>query len=159
MSRRSRPDVQELRQLSASRLNELSRAKLLSALQSKWDDIKVVAAQSLCAAGDAQGVVGVKATLGALVPQPGRSSAVSAIVRALGPRLDPKSDLEWAASLFLHASHVDNQFYVGILFENFSPAAVVTRLGREPSETWSAGRRRLVEGAINRARYRQRNEA
>ncbi len=147
-----------LRAMGSSRPNAESRARLEGALSSKWDGVRVVAAQSLCRWGDAEAIAAVRKALWELSAKPIRWSATGALAQALRPRLQ-SNELDWVVALFLRQAHRDNLFAIAVLFEAFDAKAVASRLQEELASVAGAEHRRQCEGAIWRAKYRYRNVA
>jgi hypothetical protein len=152
--------TEHLRSLSAGPKTPAARSELMSALSSKHEGIRVVAAQALCQWGDGESISAVKAAIWELSSLPHRWAAVGAMCRALAPALQLTDDIEWPLALFSTQSHHENRYFVGAaLFEVFPPKALLSRLrtlaNTSNGHNWNVH----VEAAIHRAEYRARTEA
>lgn len=113
---------ESLRHKQPKALTLQDRKELISALSSKWDGLRVTAAQVLCANGDAQGVHEVRRALRELAAHPNRGGSVAAVARALRERLQDR-DLPWAIETYLNAAR-PNRYALGVLFARFPASAI-----------------------------------
>jgi hypothetical protein len=151
---------EHLRSLGAGPTTPAARAELTSSLASKHEGFRVIAAQALCAWGDAESIESVKNATWALAALPHRWAAVGAMCRAVAPHLKSKADLDWALSLFSTQAHHENRYFVGAeLFEVVAPNTLLPRLRALENSSNGHNWHAHVESAIARAEYRARTEA
>jgi hypothetical protein len=150
--------INELRSLASQRPSEERRRRLESGLLSKWDGVRVVAAQALCSWGDEASIASVRAALCSLAVEPVRWSSVGAIAKALAPKL-AQADVEWCLDLFVRQSHRDNRFVLTVLFEYINAQYLLRRLNAAAAEATDPRLQRELKGAIARATWRAQNEA
>ena len=154
MTTNLRQECDELLALATAGTNPDARRRVLQALSSKWDGVRVTACRVLLGWADEESVTRVRELLADLAQDPLRWATTGAIARRFAAHLK-LTDLEWAVDLFLHRSHADNRFVLASFLEVFPPEVVLSRLTEESTTTRGKAARDL-QNAIGRAKARLR---
>jgi hypothetical protein len=110
-----REECEELTRLASRGQNPAAKTRLLEALNSKWEGVRVTAARSLVRWGDPDSINAVKLALADLANKPSHWASVRPICEALGPALC-LDDLEWVLGLYFEKAKKSNRLAMSHLF-------------------------------------------